>query len=348
MPKMPKMSKIPKRLRKVLITAVKFAIAAALLAFVLKGEDWHKIWEDILGADKSLLTLALSCYFASMLVIALRWWLLLRTQDISIGLWEVIRLTFLGQFFNAVVPGTVGGDLFKAYFAAKHTPHKGAAMITVFVDRLMGLTVLALLASVMLAVLLISGESTYEELKKPIYPAGIALCGVFVLLVFLLSSRIRGIFHLQKIYERLPIAHHIRSAGEAARRFRERWWDLLIAIAITLVAHGLWILGVLLIGKSFKEPPLATPWHHYFVYIPLIYIIGAVPITPGGIGFVEGAYKVFFVSPSVAESKVLALAAIARGFDIIRGLPGVIVVLTGPKLPKSATMEAELAAEQDD
>ncbi len=345
MPKMPNMSKIPKRLRKVLITAVKFAIAAALLAFVLKDHDWQKFGEKILGANKPLLTVALCCYFASMLVIALRWWLLLRTQDISIGLWEVIRLTFLGQFYNAVVPGTVGGDLFKAYFAAKHTPHKGAAMITVFVDRLMGLTVLALLASVMLVILLISGESTFQELQKPSIAAAVALGAVIMLLMFLLSSRLRRLFRLQKIYERLPIAHHIRSAGEAARRFRQRWGDLLIAIGVTMVAHGLWILGVLLIGQSF---PLQIPWYHYFVYIPLIYIIGAVPITPGGIGFVEGAYVIFFASTLVSNQDVLDLALVARGFDIIRGLPGAIVVLTGPKLPKSATMEAELAADQDE
>ena len=76
-----------KRLRKVLITGVKFAIAAALLALVLKGEDWRKIWQDILSADKPLLTMALICSFVSMLVISLRSSLLRTTQDSSIRLW---------------------------------------------------------------------------------------------------------------------------------------------------------------------------------------------------------------------------------------------------------------------
>ena len=271
--------------------------------------------------------------------------LLLRVQDIEIRLWEVVRLTFLGQFFNAVVPGVVGGDLVKAFYAAKHTPRKGAAMVTVFVDRLMGLTELVLLAIVMIVVVWAIGGSTIQQMRKPVIAAGAALAAVVVLLVFLFSSRIRKLLHLQKLYSRLPIAHHFASAGDAARRFRQRPWELVRAIAITLAAHGTWIAGIALIGASLS---LQVPWYKYFLYVPLIYIIGAVPITPGGVGLVEASYKLFFMSAVVSDEQIVALAVIARALDIVRGLPGLLVAITGTKLPKAEQLEAELASEQPD
>ena len=36
---------------------------------------------------------------------------------------------------------------------------------------------------------------------------------------------------------------------------------------------------------------------------------------------------------------------LVRSFDILRGLPGIVVVITGTKLPKTKTMEAELGME---
>ena len=41
----------------------------------------------------------------TLVLIAVRWRLLLGIQEVRISLWEAVRLTFLGQFFNAVVPG---------------------------------------------------------------------------------------------------------------------------------------------------------------------------------------------------------------------------------------------------
>ncbi|MCK4602478.1 MAG: flippase-like domain-containing protein, partial [Phycisphaerae bacterium] len=95
---------------------------------------------SISGLKVWLLVCAAGGFLVSMLIVTVRWWFMLRIQRIRIGLWESARLTFLGLFFNAVVPGTVGGDLVKAYYVSKHTPRKAAALVSTFVDRMMGLT----------------------------------------------------------------------------------------------------------------------------------------------------------------------------------------------------------------
>lgn len=284
----------------------------------------------------------------ALLLMALRWWFLLRVLDIHIRIWEIIRLTFLGQFFNTVVPGTVGGDVVKAYYVAKHTPKKAAVLVSIFMDRVLGLTEMTLLAGVMLGVVftgaLVSGDAAdMEKVQLPALTLAVVLVLIVSAFVFLFSSRLRSLLRLEKLYKRLPIAHHFDAAGEAASLYRSRIGVLAKAVLITFGGHILWIgsLGVVGLGVG-----LNTAWYNFFLYIPLIYIIGAVPLTPGGVGLIEKLYVVFFTTPVCSPSEIMVLALLARLIPIFWGLPGIVVAITGPRIPGAEAMEAELGIEK--
>ncbi|MGB2822979.1 MAG: lysylphosphatidylglycerol synthase transmembrane domain-containing protein, partial [Phycisphaerae bacterium] len=259
---------------------------------------------------------------------------------IRISLWEAIRLTFLGQFFNAIVPGTVGGDLVKAYYVSKHTTRKAAVLVSVFVDRLLGLVELALMAAGMLLVVVLG--DLVEDLDEVRLPA-MCVAGVLVtvagILLFLLSTRFRRALRLEKLYRRLPIAHHIAAAGDAASLYRRRLGSLLYAVLISFAAHIAFVGFVYLTGRSLA---VRTAWYNYFVYVPLIYIIGSVPLTPGGVGWVENWYVKFFEGPECGASTILVLALLARLIPVLWGLPGAVVAVTGARLPKAESIEGEL------
>ena len=343
-----------KRFRKTLLTAVKCLIAVALLAWVAAKVHLHDYTErtadgstqtrpGLIEVARNINWWILACgavgFVLSLLVIAVRWWILLRIQRIRISLWEAVRLTFLGQFFNAVVPGAVGGDLVKAYYVSKHTPKKAAVLVSVFVDRVMGLTELTLMAAVMIVIVLAAGIESFSKIRATVISIMVVFGIVVVTLALLLSGRLRKALRLQKIYQRLPMAHHIAAAGDAADLYRKRIRVLLRAILITFGAHILWVGAIALVGVSLS---LRIPWHNYFLYIPLIYIIGAVPITPGGAGVIESFYLIFFKSPLVGESQIFSLAILARLIPMFWGLPGAVVAITGPKLPKTEAIQAEL------
>jgi len=280
---------------------------------------------------------ACAAFLASMLMVAFRWRFLLAVQSVHIGLWESVRLTFLGQFFNAVVPGTVGGDLVKAYYVSKHTQRKAAVVVTTFVDRMIGITELALLAAAMVAVVWMGGLVGPQTVGAMGLTIAVVLAVVALAFTFVLSSRFRKVLHLEKLYGRLPLAYHFAAAGDAARIYRDRAGSLVWAMAMTVFAHVTFIGSIGLVGASLSLP---SGWYEYFLYVPLIYIVGAVPVTPGGVGLVEKLYVVLFAS--AAPSGALALALLARGVQVLCGLPGLVVAVTGPKLPKAQTIEAEL------
>lgn len=292
---------------------------------------------SIRNINRPLLSCAVAGFLVSVLIAAFRWWYLLRIQRIRIRWWEALRLTVLGQFFNTVVPGTVGGDVIKAYYVAKHTDRKAAVLISIFVDRVMGMAELTLLAAAMIAVVYLGGLPGAAQLRDPAVSVAVVVAVVLVTLALLLSRRLRKALHLQKLYQRLPIAHHFAAAGDAAVLYRKRYKALLQALLITFGAHVFWVGSIALLGMSLD---IQTPWYKYFVYIPLIYIIGAIPISVGGLGWVEGLYVYYFAGANA--SKVFALALLARLIPIFWSLPGILVAVTGPKLPKAEQMRSEL------
>jgi glycosyltransferase 2 family protein len=297
---------------------------------------------SIMGMKIPLALAAVGAFLLAQLAVSIRWWLLLKVQDVYLTLGEAIRLTLLGIFFNNAVPGTVGGDLFKAYYAAKHTERKAAVMVTVAVDRVIGLVEFALMASFMLVVAWSLKLAPAAELKFPAIAVAVLLSCLLLAMAFLLSGRFRRFFHVQKLYGRLPIAHHIADAGEATGRFRRRPGKLIEALGISFAAHAAFVFAALLIGKSLGIP---VPWHKYYLYIPLIYVIAAVPITPGGLGVVEKLYVVFLAAN---PSALLVLALIMRLLPILVGLPGLMFFLAGPRPPKAATIRHELDMDEDE
>ena len=108
---------------------------------------------------------------------------------------------------------------------------------------------------------------------------------------------------------------------------------------ITKRKKTVFIIAIMLSAWSLG---LDIAWYNFFLYIPIIYIIASVPISPGGLGVVEFFFLAFFAVGVVSESEVLALALVARFVPMFCSLPGLVVALTGPKLPRAEQIRAEL------
>jgi len=282
---------------------------------------------------------AMAMGFAPLLLIALRWRRLMAAAGMDLPYAHIVRLTFLGSFFNMAMPGMVGGDLVKAYYAARRVGRTPVVLVSLFADRLSGLTALVLLACTAVAVAWFGGLVDRAELRVPALLAAIAAAGVAAMVALLLSARLRRALHLQKLYERLPIARHIAAAGQAARAYRDAPSVMAGVLGIALLGHLAWITTVILVGRSLS---IATPWPRYFIYVPLIYIVGVVPLVPGGWGLLEKCYVLLFASATVGPTAALAMALLSRGVQLTCGLSGLAVLAATGALPSPRAIRAEL------
>src|SRR5438309_1188398 len=135
-------------LRSLLINVSLMALAFALLGVAI----WQKQDEirDVLGRnlDGRLLALAFAIYMTAMVLSFVRWFWLVRVVEPSFRPGAAVLLGFLGNLFNLVIPGAVGGDLIKAAYLVRMRVKKTQAIASMVIDRIVGLLGLFVLAGI--------------------------------------------------------------------------------------------------------------------------------------------------------------------------------------------------------
>ena len=76
------------------------------------------------SANPWLLLLAVVVFPITFLITSYRWNTLLEAVDVRIGFPRVFVINMVGAFYNTFMPGSTGGDVLKAYYASKQTPHR--------------------------------------------------------------------------------------------------------------------------------------------------------------------------------------------------------------------------------
>jgi uncharacterized protein (TIRG00374 family) len=265
-------------------------------------------------SDKALLVLGLLLYGLITQIGVLRWWLLLRAQDIRVPFALARRLTFVGFFFNNVVPGPTGGDLIKAVYIARRTEKRAEAVVTVAVDRIVGIIALALIAASVLVFKLderdASGKAVYAELAMFI---GLFLGGVAVAAMLFFSRRVRSLLRVSRWGARLPGAGLIQRADEAILRWRAHKGAVGVALCLSF-ANQLCIQALMVLFASALHVTTTSgdplPITAYMVVLPVAFIVSALPMLPGGWGIREAAFAVCFHYVGVERNPAIALSVV--------------------------------------
>jgi uncharacterized membrane protein YbhN (UPF0104 family) len=75
----------------------------------------------------------------------------------------------------------------------------------------------------------------------------------------------------------------------------------------------------------------SPPWGDLFVVVPLILLVGAVPISPHGLGLQEGAFVFFLHSVGATTGQALAIALVLRAKSYVLALVGALGWILMPK-----------------
>lgn len=248
---------------------------------------WHNL-------DPLLFGLGAFCYFLTALIAGTRWWWLLRVNGTDVSLRETLRFTWIGIFFNTVVPGATGGDLIKALYIMKRCPgHRVQVLVSVIVDRVLGLGSLAMLG----AVVVLFALDRFSDLALAIWGV---IGGVGMLGLIAFSKRLRQLVRLKWLLERLPhrLGHILKLVDQAVFFYRDHKWVIAASLLAGVGNHVVSVLSVVFIGQALG---VGMPTFEYFVLIPVINIVTALPIGPNGWGVGETLYKYLFGTYGAAQ-----------------------------------------------
>ena len=289
-----------------------------------EGFDWHPgMPHAFREMDLGWLLLAQAFFFIANLTIVTRWWRLLALAGCPTRWSNAFRLTFLGLFFNNVLPGATGGDVPKGLMIAKENPGRGAdALMTVLVDRIFGMVALALLA--LLVILLV--PSPFDALRPGLL-LGLGLVVVGTLLYA--QKGLRRALGLSALVDRLPLAERLRQLDRAALLYLKRPGGMAVAFGFSFVNHLLVTFGVVFLGRAIGVEGVELL--RWFVLVPVGNLISAVPLAPGGWGVGELAYGALFGMIGASQALGVAVSVTFRLSQLVQSLMGGIFLL----LPKS-------------
>lgn len=263
---------------------------------------------------------AMASFFTAMLFAITRWWRLMNCAGCVVPWGAAFRLSYLGLFFNLVMPGLTGGDVVKAVLAVREHPERRSdALISVLVDRMLGIFALAFLASVVILIV-----DTFAELR-PVFPP-LVLVLIAAALVYT-SRRVRKLLRFDQLIERLPMSKRLRSLDTALVAYRRQPFEMGLAFLLSLGNHAFSVLGVMSLGLAFGIPSRLVAFSDYLAIVPVANIVSSVPITPGGWGVGEAAYAYLFGLLGVAASLGVAVSVGFRVCQMVLGLCGGLYLL---------------------
>ncbi|MEZ4751673.1 MAG: lysylphosphatidylglycerol synthase transmembrane domain-containing protein [Bdellovibrionota bacterium] len=283
--------KLDKKVADRLKFALKLIVGLGLVVYVLRSNmvDFAALGEVVFKPVN--LGLSLVAYTLMTVVIVSRWHLLVRAQGLSLSFKELFSLTMIGNFFNTFMPGSVGGDLIKAWYVAGQEPQrKTKAIFTVLLDRVIGLTIIVFSAA---ATLLIFNEWLVgrPELKLLAYSLW-AFTGATLLFggLFFLSTRVK-ISQVSRLMEFFRGVKFVGKILDALLLYRNELPTMFKAVVLSfmnvMLLSSLWAIHGMAMGIDIT---LA----HYFFIVPVGLTVSAIPLLPGGIGVGQVAFFTLF------------------------------------------------------
>jgi uncharacterized protein (TIRG00374 family) len=282
----------------------------------------------------------LALLVAMVVLTAWRWLTLVRAAGLRLGGGAAVRLSFIGSFFNLAVPGATGGDVVKAYYAAKATGAATRAVLSVFVDRAIGLLGLAILAA---------GALFLGPPREGYGPARVVvlalLAGGLLVAVVFLSRRVRSAVGLGALLRKLPFQAVLREADQALRLYRSRVPTIVAAIATSLVNHAVVAACVAMLADALRIP--SVDLGSAMALVPVTALLSAVPLLPGGWGVGELAFAYFFGQVGVPATEAVALSVVFRLATLVASLPGGVLWISWKGHASSADIARRMDRERE-
>jgi uncharacterized protein (TIRG00374 family) len=281
-------------------------------------------------ANPYLLILCVLIFPVTFVITTFRWHKLLEALDIRIGVGRAFVLTMVGAFYNTFMPGSTGGDVLKAYYASKHTTHRTRAVLSVIIDRVIGLLALVIMGGVMASIQYwrspLPDDPVTRACRRVAIGSALILLMVIGGMMVFFTPALRRLLGVDYILSRLPMQKQVQNAIEVMKIYKRRPALVLWALLITFPVHITVVISAMLAGMAFKLP---LPSLYYFVVVPVVVLVGAIPISPQGAGVMEFFAIQLTKQYGMTVGQAFALTMSIRLVQMAWNLTGGIFVFRG-------------------
>jgi len=305
-------------LKQVLFTFLKICISGFLIYFLLARIGFNKLLDQLTTANIYWILSSICIFSLSNILGAIQWYMLLKSKEIKLSLWRVIKFYHVGLFFNNFLIGYVGGDAFRIYDIKKSSGDTNGALTTVFFDRFVGFFALSTLG-VLVTIIWIKRLSSHVTVYTILIVFTIWLIGFYFLFQEKVAKKFSWIFKLF-----LPKIIHIKlkEIYYELNKFRH---NKLLLLQIFVIAFSVQTLRILTHLFAARSVGVKLDLFYFFIFVPIIALASSLPISLGGIGVREQSGVTLFTQVGVLSAQVVAFEFIAYLVGIFATIPGGLI-----------------------
>lgn len=313
----------PRRMKKTLLTMLQLAVTIGLLWWVFHDPERRR---EMLGAvklaDWRWLGAGVGVFFLCTIVATARWKILLAVQNIHMTWLRTWQLFMIGMFFNLFMLGSTGGDVVKMFLTMREArDNKAAALLSVFMDRVIGMLALIFLSVGFLYFrydLLNHAEGSSTLLNLLLWLLGAAL--ITILGMFAVS----GLGWVHYLPQWTPLRGRIVEISAACHMYAKGWRLTIWALLISFPLFGMFFTTFYCAARAFTDLLGVVD---IFSVMPIVAVITAIPISVSGIGLRESLF-VSLLAPFGVGAAIATLISVT-GFLIntLGSLAGGIIFL---------------------
>jgi uncharacterized membrane protein YbhN (UPF0104 family) len=269
-------------LRGKLTTAAKLAVSAGLLGYVVHKAGLRNIADTLAHASLGWLAAAIALGFAATCVQATQWHALLEAHGMHRTWWRCLRLVFVGNTFNSILPSSIGGDVARAMMMAETPEERVPAASTVVLQRLCNFPGMMVLMG--LGVVLTLGDPHASEIRLVAAGgllaggAGLALC----------MTPLLGHLAARPMLQRGRAGRVLSKLLGALDAFRGRRTELVLA---SVRGTGFWGLSVLNQWAFMHAVGLGISLAYAAIVVTTINALTMLPISVNGYGIRESGFS---------------------------------------------------------
>jgi glycosyltransferase involved in cell wall biosynthesis/uncharacterized membrane protein YbhN (UPF0104 family) len=300
--------------------ALKIAFSCGLLAWVLHKTNLDAIGQSLASASPEWLTLAVMLGIAATLVQAKQWQRLLVAVGLDRSITRSLRIVFIGNTFNAILPSSIGGDASRAVYIADRPGERAQGAAAVVLQRLLNFPGMVLLMGFGLALTITSAAVARV---RPVALAG-AVIGLAVLAVTVspLIGRVAGSTSLARLPGWRPLSAGLRVLDG----FRSQRPELVAAAGRGAV---FWSLTVLNQWCYIQAVGIHPSLGYAAVAVTLVNLATMLPLSVNGFGAREGGYIALLAGVGLGTTaQAVSAGLLISAQSLLFGLIGVCCLFT--------------------
>jgi uncharacterized protein (TIRG00374 family) len=294
-------------------------LGPTLLVVFLATSDLNTFADILLSAQPWPIVWSLLLMPPFMVVKTWRWQLILRELNLHINFWPGLALYTVGIYYGSVTPGQ-SGDLVKAWYLRERGQSLAPALLSVVLDRLCDLLVMAAVATLgIFALGQLLPSRQLQTLLVILMGVGLA-----VLTVFLVARGPRQWLLIGVLPRVLPERLHI-----SLLRWNEQFSSLslsprlvLLVAVLSLASAGFTFVRLWLLFLSLN---ILVPLYVVVGSSALVAVLQVLPISIGGVG-VRDAVLIAITAPyGYSQEQAISLSALFLLLTLQHILAGFIV-----------------------